>query len=154
MWKRAGLPPPKKAKTVLLANKVMASVFWDSKGVILVDHLKRGKTVNLVYCCNFSHRLREEIKEKCQGILRKKVLFYQVIARVHTSVQSIAKIHNCGFEIRLHPAYFSDLAPSEFYLFPNLKKHSGGMKFSSNDEVQIAINECFESLEESFFKQI
>ena len=50
-----------------------------------------------------------------------------------------------------HPAYSPDLDPSDFYLFPNLKEQLEGMKFSSNEEVQVAVNECFESLEESFF---
>ena len=38
------------------------------------------------------------------------------------------------------------------HYFANLKKHLGGMKFPSNEAVQVAVNEYFESLEESFFK--
>ena len=38
-------------------------------------------------------------------------------------------------------AYSPDLAPSYFHLFPNLKKHLRGMQFSSNEEVQVALNE-------------
>ena len=49
----------------------MASVFWDSKGVILVDYIEKGKTVNSVYYYIFLHRLREAIKEKRPGMLRK-----------------------------------------------------------------------------------
>ena len=71
----------------------MASVFWDSKGVILVNYFEKGKTVNSVYYCTLFHGLHEEIREKRPGMLRKKVLFQQDNARVRTSVQSMAEIH-------------------------------------------------------------
>ena len=32
----------------------------------------------------------------------------------------------CGFEILPHPPYSPDMAPSDFYLFPNLKPHLRG----------------------------
>ena len=35
----------KKAKTFFSAGKVMATVFWDSHGVILIDYLQKGKTI-------------------------------------------------------------------------------------------------------------
>ena len=37
-----GSPPPKEAKTGMSAGKVMASIFWDAEGVLLVDHLDKG----------------------------------------------------------------------------------------------------------------
>ncbi|XP_030761217.1 protein GVQW3-like [Sitophilus oryzae] len=40
-----GEPAPKKAKTVISAGKVIATVFWDSHGVILIDYLQKGKTI-------------------------------------------------------------------------------------------------------------
>jgi len=40
-----GEPALKKAKTVPTATKVMATVFWDSQGVIYIDYLEKGKTV-------------------------------------------------------------------------------------------------------------
>ena len=33
-WKHPGSPPPKKLRTQPSASKVMAMVFWDSKGII------------------------------------------------------------------------------------------------------------------------
>lgn len=38
-----GSHPPKKAKTVVSVAKAMASVFWDSHAIILVDYLEKGK---------------------------------------------------------------------------------------------------------------
>ena len=64
----------------------------------------------------------------------------------------MVKIHNYKFELLPHPAYSPDLTPSGFHFFSKLKKHFGGMEFSSNEEVQVTVNEYFESLEDSFFK--
>ena len=41
-WKQPGLPLPKKLKEFFSAGKVMASIFWDSWGVIMVDYLEEG----------------------------------------------------------------------------------------------------------------
>ncbi|XP_043259031.1 uncharacterized protein LOC122401139 [Colletes gigas] len=42
-WTSPGECAPKKAKTVLSAGKVMATVSWNSKGVIYIGYLDKGK---------------------------------------------------------------------------------------------------------------
>jgi [histone H3]-lysine36 N-dimethyltransferase SETMAR len=64
----------------------------------------------------------------------------------------MAQIHDNGFELLPHLAYSPDLAPTDFHLFPNLKKHLGGQEFSSNEEVECVVSRYFADLEESFFK--
>ena len=44
MWTGPGESAPKKAKTVPSVGKVMATIFWDSHGIILIDYLQKGKT--------------------------------------------------------------------------------------------------------------
>ena len=41
-----------------------------------------------------------------------------------------------GYELIPHPAYSTDLAPSYYFLFPNLKKDIPGRHFQSNEEVE------------------
>ena len=48
-WTAKGEPAPKKAKTLFSAGKAMATVFWDSHGIILIDYLQKGKTITGVY---------------------------------------------------------------------------------------------------------
>ncbi|KAF7266367.1 hypothetical protein GWI33_020392 [Rhynchophorus ferrugineus] len=50
----------------------------------------------------------------------------------------MAKIHEMGFELLPHPPYSPDLAPSDCFLFSDLKKMLAGKKFSSNGEEVIA----------------
>ena len=63
-WKHLGSPPPKKAKTVPSAGKVMASVFWDADGILLIDYLQKGQTINGTYYASLLTQLREKVKIK------------------------------------------------------------------------------------------
>jgi hypothetical protein len=52
----------------------------------------------------------------------------------------LADLH---FEDLKHSAYSPDLANSEYNLFPNLKKHLKGRKFSSNEEATLTAGGWF-----------
>jgi hypothetical protein len=45
------------------------------------------------------------------------------------------------------------LTPSDFHLFPKLKKNLAGKRFRSNEEVIDAANTYFEDLEERHFRE-
>ena len=76
-WRHSGSPRPKKFKTQQSAGKVMATVFWDKEGILMTNYLPKGQTVNAEYYSNLLCRLKEALKEKRRGKLRKGVLFVQ-----------------------------------------------------------------------------
>ena len=125
-WKHPGSPPPMKFKSVHSAEKVMASIFWDSQGVIMIDHLEQGCTINGAYYAGELRRLPQVIVKKRQGKLTRGVLLLQDNAPAHTSQVTMTAATVCGFEILPHPTYSPDMAPSDFYLFPKLKSHLRG----------------------------
>ena len=55
------------------------------------------------------------------------------------------------YELIPHPAYSPDLAPSDFFLFPNLKKDIHGRHFRSNKEVVAAVEEWVRDKDPGFF---
>ena len=63
----------------------------------------------------------------------------------------MAKFHELRYELLPHPPYSSDLAPSDYFLFPNLKKWLAGKRFYANDEIISQTNTYFEQLEKSYF---
>ena len=65
-WKHHGLPAPKKAKSS--AGKVMASIVWDSQGVILVNYLTKSSITGQYYA-NLLRQLQEKIKKNQHGKL-------------------------------------------------------------------------------------
>ena len=73
-WVGPGSPRPKKPKTQPSAGKVMATVFWDAKGVIMLDFLPKRSTITGVYYANLLDQLRTAIREKRRGKLSKGVL--------------------------------------------------------------------------------
>ena len=55
---RAWVPEAKKFKTEPSAGKVMATVFWDAKGIIMLDFLPKRSTITGVYYANLLDQLR------------------------------------------------------------------------------------------------
>ena len=68
-------------------------------------------------------------------------------------MKSMAKLNEFNFELLLHPQYFLDRVPSEYWPFADLKKMLQGKKFGSNEEVIAAAEAYFESKDESFYKK-
>lgn len=74
----------------------MASLFWDAKGILLIDYLANGETINSEYYCDPLDHLDKQIREKRPVLKRNKIIFHQDNARVHTSLltlQSFEKNH-------------------------------------------------------------
>lgn len=151
-WTSPGERAPKKAKTVISAGKVMATVFWDSQGIIHIDYLERGRTITGQYYCELLDRFDASFKEKRTLPYRKKLLFHHDNAPAHSSHIATAKLVELGYELLPHPPYSPDLAPCDFFLFPNLKKSLAGKKFSSNEEVITAAEAYFADLPGSYYK--
>lgn len=152
-WKHRDSPPPKKAKTTASAGKIMASVFWDAKGIIMIDYLPKGKTITGEYYANLLDQLKQNIAKKRPGLDKKKIIFHHDNAPAHSSRIVASKIKDLHFELIPHAPYSPDLAPSDYHLFPNLKKHLAGHKFSSNEEVIEAVDAYFADLDESVYKE-
>lgn len=151
-WREKGESAPKKAKTVLSAGKVMATVFWDARGIIFIDYLEHGKTITGAYYVTLLDRLNNELKTKRPHLQRKKILFHRDNAPAHKSLIAMGKINELGYELLPHPPYSPDLAPCDYHLFSNLKKWLGGKKFNDNAEVIDAVNGYFEGLDNEHYK--
>ncbi|KAK9884358.1 hypothetical protein WA026_005307 [Henosepilachna vigintioctopunctata] len=63
-WTAHNEPAPKRGKTPQSADNVMASLFWDEHGIIFIDYLEKGRTINSDYYIALLDRLKDEIAEK------------------------------------------------------------------------------------------
>ena len=75
-----------------------------------------------------------------------KVEYRAVIRYLYLKGKTGKEIHGeladvYGYELIPHPAYSPDPAPSDFFLFPNLKKDIRGLHFRSDEEVVTAVEE-------------
>ena len=55
---------PKEAKTVPSVGKVIAKIFWDSHGIMLMHYLEKGKAITGAYYATLLEKLKSQIKEK------------------------------------------------------------------------------------------
>ena len=86
------------------------------------------------------------ISRKNDRIWPRKKFFF-----IKTKQESMAKFHELRYELLPHPPYSPDLAPSDYFLLPNLKKWLGRKRFYSNNEIISQTNTYFEELEKSYF---
>ena len=67
-------------------------------------------------------------------------------------MKTMAKLAELGYELLPHPPYSPDLAPSDYWLFADLKKMLQWKRFGSNEEVIAETEAYFEAKNESFHK--
>ncbi|EGI70969.1 Mariner Mos1 transposase [Acromyrmex echinatior] len=84
---------------------------------------------------------------------KKKVLYHHDNPPSHTSLKAMVKLDQLRFELVAHPPYSPDLAPSNYYLFPNLKRWLQGKRFTSNEEVIAETEAYFEGLDISYYRK-
>lgn len=151
-WKHPGSPTPRRSRLNRSAGKILMSVFWDVRGIILVDFLTRGQMINGAYYSNLMSQLREAIKTKRRGMLTRGVLLLHDNAPIHKSVIAQTEIKRCGYVELNHPPYSPDIAPSDFFLFPALKKHLRGQRFEDDETLITAVNDFFQSQTSNFYR--
>jgi hypothetical protein len=91
-WQRRGEHCPVKAKKRLSAGKVLTTIFWDWKGVLLVDFLHKCRTVNGAYYCQLLDNVKAAYKTKRHGKPIRNVVLLHDNAQPHTAVLTQDKL--------------------------------------------------------------
>ncbi|CAH2105734.1 unnamed protein product [Euphydryas editha] len=123
---KKGTAPPKKFKVSQSAGKLMATVFWDSEGILLIDYKDKGVSITGEYYASILERLKEAIKQKRRGKLTKGVLLLHDNAPVHKSRVALPALLKVGFDILNHPPYSPDLAQSDILPLSKNEKRAAG----------------------------
>jgi len=58
-WRHSGLPSPKKFRLQTSAGKVLASIFWDQDGILLIYYLPKDQTIDTEYYTSLLVQLKE-----------------------------------------------------------------------------------------------
>ncbi len=151
VWKLPEEPAPKKFKERPSAGKIMATVFWDYRGVILVEYTPPGTTVTKDTYFDTLVRLKEAIRRKRPGLLTRGVILLHDNARPHVAGNIKWLLEDLKWIVFGHPPYSPDLAPSDYYLFPGLKNHLGGRHFATGDELRAAVDEFFAKMDAQWY---
>jgi histone-lysine N-methyltransferase SETMAR len=121
-WRHSGSPHPKKFLVQKSTGKFLASVFWDQDGILLIEYLPKGQTINTENYLSQLVQLKDILKEKCCGKITKGVLFLHNNAPAHRVLAAQKKLTHLGFQYPDHLPSSPYLAPLDYHLFPGLKK--------------------------------
>jgi len=116
-WRLSGSPRSKKYPSGKSAGKFLASIFWDQDGILLIDYLPRGHTINAEYYSSLLVQSKDILKEKRRGQVTMGVLFLHDNAPAQRALATQTKLGYLGFQCLDHPPYSPDLAPSDYHLF-------------------------------------
>jgi hypothetical protein len=79
---------PRKFKQTLSARKLLATVFWDTKGVLLVDFMPQGTTITSEVYCETLKKLQRAIQNKRRGMLTSGVVLLHDNMRPHMAAHT------------------------------------------------------------------
>jgi len=101
-------PAPKNSESKNPLKKSVASIFGDQDGILLIDYLPKGQTINTEDYSSLLVQLKDILKEKRRRKVTKGVLFLHDNAPAHRALVIQKKL---GFQYLDHPPYSPDLAP-------------------------------------------
>jgi len=123
----------------------MCTVLCDRQGVLLVEFLPQGTTINSVVYCETLKKLKRAIQNKRRRMLSATILLLHDSARPHSATKTQDLITAFKWEkMEQHPCS-PDLAPSDYHLFLHLKKFLGSKRFDDNDDLKDAVQKWLTS---------
>jgi len=87
----------------------MASIFWNRKGILLVDFMPPASTINAVAYCDTLTWFQQA---KRRGMLSRGVCLLHNNARPHSAHVTTALLEKFKWDILEHLPYSPDLMPS------------------------------------------
>jgi hypothetical protein len=102
---------------------VLSSVFWGKYRILLIHYLRKGATITTKYYFVLFYKVKQQLVSKRRGKLSKGILILQdnaVLQKVAIMHLKLAYLHSVVLKLQ---AYSIDLALSDYYLFPKLKKY-------------------------------
>ena len=139
-WKHAGSPRPKKARQSKSTHKLLMIPFFNSTGMIYMQWVPAGQTVNKEYYVEVLREFRKRFHQIRPALFQSgQWHFRQDNAPVHNSILVTDYLSKMGIRTVPHPPYSPDLAPSDFYLFPKLKENLRGCRYETIEEMKEAV---------------
>ena len=144
---------PRKFKQSLANRKLMATVFWDRKGVLLIEFMEPGITITSKTYCEILKKLRRAIENKRRGMLTSGVVLLHDSACPHTAAHTQALLQKFCWDLFDHQPYSPDLALSDFHLFSQMKVWLGTqrLRVKTNEELIDGVKDWLSSQPATFY---
>ncbi|CAK9809161.1 Mariner Mos1 transposase [Anthophora quadrimaculata] len=103
-WWRSSSPKPRIFKQSPSARKVMATVCWDRMGILFVNFMHSGTTINADRHSETLKKLRRAIQNRRRRMWSNGVSILHDIARPHVACTTVDLLQQFGWDIITHPA--------------------------------------------------
>lgn len=123
---------PTKVTRARSTSKQMVSCFFGKTGHVATLPLVEQKTVNADWYTTIC--LPEVIGEVRKNNPKRRITLHHDNASSHTANATTEFLSTQNVNLIGHPPYSPDLAPNDFFLFPNIKKKMRGQLFPSPEE--------------------
>jgi hypothetical protein len=151
-WHHPQSPRKMKFKTSPSAGKVMITIFRNIVGVILVDVMARGETINSAAYIKTLQKLKQLSRRVRPNRNPGNMLIQHDNARPHTSLRTQEAIAKFGWAVLPHSPQSPDLSPSYFHLFGPLKDALRGTRFEDDKSVIRAVRTWLREQETSWYR--
>jgi len=102
----AAHPAPQKIPSAKIRLKSSRLDFWDQDGILLVDYLPKGQTINEEYYLSLLVQLKDILKEKRRGNVTKGVCSCTTMPRLTGHLQTRRNWPTWAFNILItHPIF-------------------------------------------------
>lgn len=155
-WRPAGSAAPEVPRLATDRRKLMAIVFWDSKGIVHLEWFKTSKHrpgVDKDYYESVIDRFFASAQKNRPQKVSQRILLHQDGAPCHWAPNVKRKMHQLRIEVMHHPPYSPDLAPSDYILFRDLKNFMKSAPTKSETEMQSKVASYFASKTQSYYER-
>ncbi len=128
---------PVHPRRTLSVKKSLLIAFFDYRGMVHFEFIRNG-TVDTPTFIGILSRFRTALRTKRLHLTRH---LHMDNAPAHGSRDTRLHLLLTGQRVVDHPALSPDLAPSDYWLFPRLKKPLRGRRFASLDALEGAVRQ-------------
>lgn len=132
VWVFQDEPNPTKVVRARSTLKQMVACFFGINGHVATVPLENSRTVNSEWYTTIC--LPEVFEKIRKNSPQRRIILHHDNASCHKSAETNNFLEGQKIELTGHPPYSPDLAPNDFYLFPNIKNKLRGQRFSSREE--------------------
>ena len=126
----------------------------DQGGLVHKQWIPQGQTVTKDVYLDVLRALRRSIMVKCPERWRKQdFILHHHDAPAHTAIKVTEFLAKHSTPVVPHPPYSPDLAPNDFFLFPQLKHVFKGRRFETLEAVKTACSAGLDSISQNEFRQ-
>jgi hypothetical protein len=158
MWIPDGEEVPTRPRRMIASRKQLPAVFWSPMGFSPVEILPKMIHFDSQHLCSkFLSAIGQNRPPETPEDRRRRMVVHFDDAIPHTANWTIDYLRAYRLIWTPHPAFSSDLEPSNFYMFSKLKMALMGAVFANDDEllqgVMEALNKISREEPEAIFEE-